>query len=100
MHYRLKRDRDQKLICGPSRHSPGNNHSMYLHDNDGAMIELAQMPPRGDYRARKWPIDPTTINQWGGPPPLKFILTGFRIVPPATGRPAWAMRADCTPAAA
>jgi len=44
--------------------------------------ELAQMPPVGDYQAHKWPIDPTTINQWGGAPPLKFVLTGFPIVPP------------------
>jgi hypothetical protein len=80
---RLKRHRDKKLIWGPSRHGPGNNHFIYLHDNDGAMIELcsevAQMPPHGDYQPRKWPIDPTTINQWGGPPPLKFIRAGFPI---------------------
>jgi catechol 2,3-dioxygenase-like lactoylglutathione lyase family enzyme len=101
---RLKRLRDQKLIWGPSRHGPGNNHFMYFHDNDGAMIELcselAQMPPQGTYVARKWPIDPTTINQWGGPPPARFLLTGFPIVEPDDGRPAWAMRPDRTPAAA
>jgi catechol 2,3-dioxygenase-like lactoylglutathione lyase family enzyme len=83
---RLKQLRDRKLIWGPSRHGPGNNHFMYFHDNDGAMIELcselAQMPPEGDYVAGRWPIDPTTINQWGGPPPLRFILTGFPIVSP------------------
>ena len=80
---RLKRLRGQKLIWGPSRHGPGNNHFMYFNDNDGAMIELcselATMPPAGDYVARKWPVDPTTINQWGGPPPLKFIRAGFPI---------------------
>ena len=95
---RLKQLRDQRLIWGPSRHGPGNNHFMYFHDNDGAMIELcselAQMPPEGDYLAREWPIDPTTINQWGGPPPLKFILTGFPIVAPDEGRPSYAMRPD------
>jgi catechol 2,3-dioxygenase-like lactoylglutathione lyase family enzyme len=100
---RLKRHREQKLIWGPSRHGPGNNHFMYFHDNDGAMIELcselAKMPPEGDYIARKWPIDPTTINQWGGPPPPRFVLTGFPIVAPDPGRPAWAMRPDRTPAA-
>lgn len=83
---RLKRHRDQKLIWGPSRHGPGNNHFTYLRDNDGAMIELcselAQMPPEGDYIAREWPVDPTTINQWGGPPPLRFIRAGFPTVPP------------------
>lgn len=95
---RLKQLRDRKLIWGPSRHGPGNNHFMYFHDNDGAMIELcselAQMPPEGDYLARKWPIDPTTINQWGGPPPLRFILTGFPVVSPDEGRPSYAMRPD------
>ena len=101
---RLKRHRDQKLIWGPSRHGPGNNHFMYFHDNDGAMIELcsdlARMPPVGDYAARKWPVDPATINQWGGPPPPKFLLTGFPIVTPDEGRPAWAMRPDRTVATA
>jgi catechol 2,3-dioxygenase len=90
---RLKRGRDQKLIWGPSRHGPGNNQFTYFNDNDGAMIELcadlAKMPPDGDYQARKWPIDPTTINQWGGPPPLRFIRAGFPIVQPDEGRPPW-----------
>jgi catechol 2,3-dioxygenase-like lactoylglutathione lyase family enzyme len=80
---RLKLHRDQKLVWGPSRHGPGNNQFMYFLDNDGAMIELcadlAQMPPAGDYEARKWPIDPSTINQWGGPPPLRFIRAGFPV---------------------
>ena len=43
---------------------------------------------------------PRTINQWGGPPPLRFLLTGFPIATPHPGRPAWAMRADRTSAAA
>jgi catechol 2,3-dioxygenase-like lactoylglutathione lyase family enzyme len=84
---RLKRGRNQKLIWGPSRHGPGNNQFMYFHDNDGAMVELcselAKMPPEGNYQARAWPVDPTTINQWGGPPPPRFLFTGFPIVPPA-----------------
>jgi catechol 2,3-dioxygenase-like lactoylglutathione lyase family enzyme len=84
---RLKLHRGQKLIWGPSRHGPGNNQFMYFLDNDGAMIELcadlAQMPPAGDYQARKWPVDPTTINQWGGPPPLRFVRAGFPVA--ATG---------------
>jgi catechol 2,3-dioxygenase-like lactoylglutathione lyase family enzyme len=92
---RLKRHRDQKLIWGPSRHGPGNNHFLYFHDNDGAMVELcselAQMPPHGDYVARKWPIDPTTINQWGGPPPPRFLLTGFPVVQPDDARPSYAI---------
>jgi catechol 2,3-dioxygenase-like lactoylglutathione lyase family enzyme len=82
---RLKRLRDQKLIWGPSRHGPGNNLFMYFYDHDKAMIELcadlAEMPPQGDYQARKWPIDPSTINQWGGPPPPRFLLAGYPIAP-------------------
>ncbi|WP_320669537.1 VOC family protein [Patulibacter defluvii] len=87
--------RDRKLIWGPSRHGPGNNHFAYHHDEDGAMIEhcseLAQMPPVGDYQPRRWRWDPTTINQWGGPPPARFLLTGYPIVPPEPGRPSWAI---------
>lgn len=98
---RLKATRDKKVIWGPSRHGPGNNHFLYFHDNDGAMIEccseLAKMPPEGDYQAREWPIDPTTINQWGGPPPPRFLLTGFPIVAPERGRPAWAISGDRMP---
>ena len=97
---RLKAARDQKVIWGPSRHGPGNNHFLYFNDNDGAMIEccseLAKMPPEGDYQARKWPVDPGTINQWGGPPPLRFVRAGFAIVDPEEGRPSWAMRPDRT----
>jgi catechol 2,3-dioxygenase-like lactoylglutathione lyase family enzyme len=85
---RLKRLRDQRLVWGPSRHGPGNNHFMYLLDNDGAMVELcselAAMPPDGDYRAREWPASPSTINQWGGPPPLRFLRAGFPIAPIAS----------------
>ena len=99
---RLKRQRDQRLIWGPSRHGPGNNRFVYFHDNDGAMIELcsdlAQMPPHGDYQPRNWPSGAKTINQWGGPPPPRFLLTGFPIATPDVGRPAWAMAPGRTPA--
>jgi catechol 2,3-dioxygenase len=98
---RLKASRNRKPIWGPSRHGPGNNHFLYLHDHDGAMMEncseLAQMAPAGDYRPRKWPLDPTTINQWGGPPPLRFLLAGFPIAggrDQIAGRPSWAIRED------
>jgi catechol 2,3-dioxygenase-like lactoylglutathione lyase family enzyme len=92
-------NRDQRLIWGPSRHGPGNNRFMYFHDNDGAMIELcseiARMP---DYQPRKWPGGLKPINQWGGRPPMRFILTGFPLVKPDHGRPSYAMRPDRTPA--
>jgi hypothetical protein len=39
-------------------------------------------------------MSPDTINQWGGPPPLRFLLTGFPIAHSQPGRPAWAMRPD------
>ena len=98
---RLKALRNRQLIWGPVRHGPGHNQSMYLHDNDGALIELssdlALMPPAGDYQARSWPVSPTTLSQWGGgPPPLKFLLTGFPVLAPELGRPTWAMRPDRT----
>lgn len=81
--------RGQKLIWGPSRHGPGNNLFIYFHDPAGAMIEvcgdIAQMPPDGDYQARQWPGGLGAINQWGGPPPPRFLLTGFPIAAgPAT----------------
>ena len=75
--------RGRKLIWGPSRHGPGHNLFIYFHDEDGAMIEicadLALMPPEGDYQARQWPGGLSAINQWGGPPPPRFLLTGFPI---------------------
>jgi len=98
---RLKRPANRKCIWGPSRHGPGNNHFLYHHDNDGAMIEncseLEKIPPEGTYQARTWRPFPDPINQWGCPPPLKFVLIGFPIVEPDAGRPAWAMRPDRSP---
>ena len=83
---RLKPHRDRKCIWGPSRHGPGNNHFLYLHDEDGAMIEccseLAQM---GDYQPRNWP-GAQPINQWGGPPPRASSSPASRWQPTA-GRP-------------
>jgi catechol-2,3-dioxygenase len=80
---RLREHRDRRCVWGPSRHGPGNNHFLYLLDEDGAMAEsyseLAQMPPSGDCVARKWPWGPGTINQWGGPPPLAFLQAGYPI---------------------
>lgn len=94
---RLRAARSRKCIWGPSRHGPGNNHFLYLHDEDGAMIEccseLAQMG-RDAYVPKTWSMHPGTINQWGGPPPPRFVLTGFPIAMPTVGRPAWAAKAD------
>ena len=94
---RLKLHRDQPLIYGPSYHGPGNNQFMYFHDNDGAMVELcsdmARMP---DYQPRKWPGGLRSINQWGPPPPLRFIPMGFPLVAPDAGRPTYAMRPERT----
>jgi catechol-2,3-dioxygenase len=96
---RLKAARGRKCIWGPSRHGPGNNHFLYLHDEDGAMIEccseLAQMQ-RDNYQPKDWGRALSNINQWGGNPPLRFILTGFPIASPQPGRPSWAMRPDRT----
>lgn len=99
---RLKAARDRKCIWGPSRHGPGNNHFLYFHDEDGAMIEccseLAQMEA-DRYVARRWSMRPSTINQWGGPPPLRFLLTGYPIAEPTAGRPAWASQQQHAPTA-
>jgi hypothetical protein len=97
---RLTLHRDARLIWGPSRHGPGNNQFMYFHDHDGAMIELcSDIAQMGDYQPRRWPGGLKPINQWGGPPPVRFILTGFPLVKPVAGRPPYAMRPDRTPAA-
>ena len=95
---RLKLHRDQRLIWGPSRHGPGNNQFMYFHDNDGAMIEIcSDLAQMRDYQPRTWAGGLKPINQWGGRPPVRFILTGFPVVKPAAGRPSYAMRPDRTP---
>lgn len=82
--------RGRKLLWGPSRHGPGNNQFVYFKDEDGAMVEccadLAAMPPYGDYEARRWPGGFGAINQWGGPPPLRFLLAGYPI---ANASPDW-----------
>jgi catechol 2,3-dioxygenase-like lactoylglutathione lyase family enzyme len=100
---RLKATRERKCIWGPSRHGPGNNMFLYLHDEDGAMIEccaeLTQMT-RDGYQAKTWSMAPGTINQWGGPPPARFLLTGYPIAAPTPGRPTWAAAPDRTPATA
>ncbi|MTD45502.1 hypothetical protein GKE82_14695 [Conexibacter sp. W3-3-2] len=99
---RLRAHRGRKCIWGPSRHGPGNNHFLYLHDEDGAMVEccseLAQM--REGYEPKTWSMHPGTINQWGGPPPPRFLLTGFPIARPTPGRPSWASSPGRTPAGA
>jgi catechol 2,3-dioxygenase-like lactoylglutathione lyase family enzyme len=100
---RLKAARGRRCIWGPSRHGPGNNMFLYLHDEDGAMIEccagLAQMT-RDGYRPKTWSMAPSTINQWGGPPPPRFLLTGYPIATPTPGRPTWAAAPDRSPASA
>lgn len=79
---RLRQYRDRKCIWGPSRHGPGNNHFLYLHDEDGAMIEccseIAQMTA-DNYQPRDWGMGLGVINQWGAPPPPRFLLTGYPI---------------------
>jgi catechol-2,3-dioxygenase len=95
---RLKGLRHRKCIWGPSRHGPGNNHFLYLHDEDGVMIECCSelVKMRDGYQPRNWSMAPSTINQWGGPPPLRFLLAGFPIAQPRPGRPSWAVDIDQT----
>jgi catechol 2,3-dioxygenase len=89
---RLRGARGRKCIWGPSRHGPGNNHFLYLHDEDGAMVEccseIAQMKADA-YQPKDWGPGLGVINQWGGKPPLKFLLAGFPIAKPqASSAPA------------
>ncbi len=88
---RLKERYDRRCIWGPSRHGPGNNQFLYFHDTDGAMVECCSDMLRmsSGYQPRVWSMKPGTINQWGGPPPLRFLLTGFPIAKPQPGRPPW-----------
>jgi catechol 2,3-dioxygenase-like lactoylglutathione lyase family enzyme len=82
--------RGGRPLWGPSRHGPGNNLFIYFRDEDGAVVEccadLAEMPPHGDYRARRWPGGFGAVNRWGGPPPPRFLLAGHPI---ASGSPEW-----------
>ena len=95
---RLKLHWDRRLVWGPSRHGPGNNMFAYLHDNDGAMIELcAGIAQMDDYEPRTWPIGPKTLNLWGGAPPLRFIMTGVPPLTPIAGRPSYAMNRTPAP---
>lgn len=83
----------------PARRGPGNNQFLYLHDEDGAMIdccsEIAQMTA-DHYQPKDWSRYPSTINQWGAPPPLRFLLTGFPIADPQPRPSGMAMAADRT----
>lgn len=101
---RLRALRERGVIWGPVRHGPGHNQSIYLHDNDGALIELssdlALMTGEDGYTPGTWPVTPTTLSQWGGgPPPLRFLLTGCPVVPADGARPAYAMSSGHVPAA-
>jgi catechol 2,3-dioxygenase-like lactoylglutathione lyase family enzyme len=102
---RLRALRNQAAVWGPVRHGPGHNQSMYLHDNDGALIELssdlAVMTQDHAYAPRTWPVSATTLSQWGGgKPPLRFLLAGFPIVTPDDEQPAYATAPNRTPAIA
>ncbi|MDO9356523.1 MAG: VOC family protein, partial [Solirubrobacteraceae bacterium] len=89
---RLRDFAGRKCTWGPSRHGPGNNHFLYFDDADGAMIEccseIAQMTADA-YVPRDWGVGLSAINQWGTPPPPRFLLAGFPIAPPTPGRPRW-----------
>jgi catechol 2,3-dioxygenase-like lactoylglutathione lyase family enzyme len=75
-----------RLIYGPGRHGPGNNHFIYFKDPDGFLIEccseLAQLGPGSRYQlGRKWTVGQT--NLWGPAPPPKFLLAGRPLAPSA-----------------
>jgi hypothetical protein len=65
------------------------------------MVELcSDIAQMDDYMPRSWPIGAKTLNQWGGPPPLRFLLTGFPVVKPEHGRPSYGMDPRRAPTAA
>ena len=98
---RLQRNRDQRLVWGPSRHGPGNNMFAYFHDHDQAMIELcADIARMTDYAPHTWPSGSKTLNLWGGPPPPRFILTGTQPVAPQASKSAYATQSADRAAAA
>ena len=73
-----------RLVYGPGRHGPGNNHFIYFKDPDGFLIEccseLAQLGPSSSYElGRKWTVGQT--NLWGPAPPLVFLLAGRSLAP-------------------
>jgi catechol 2,3-dioxygenase-like lactoylglutathione lyase family enzyme len=93
---RLRALSGRGIVWGPVRHGPGHNQSMYLHDNDGALIELssdlAHMTPEEGYTPKTWAPTTKTLSQWDGRvPPLKFLLTGFPVLAPDEGKPSYAM---------
>jgi catechol 2,3-dioxygenase-like lactoylglutathione lyase family enzyme len=68
-----------RLVYGPGRHGPGNNHFIYFKDPDGFLIEcnseLAQLGPGSSYQVgRKWTVGQT--NLWGPSAPPAFLLAG------------------------
>lgn len=68
-----------KLVYGPGRHGPGNNHFIYFKDPDGFLIEccseLAQLGPGSTYElGRKWTVG--EVNLWGQTPSPAFIMAG------------------------
>jgi catechol 2,3-dioxygenase-like lactoylglutathione lyase family enzyme len=69
--------RGRTFAWGPGRHGPGNNLFSYLLDQDGTVCELFadiyQVEDEASYRPRDWPEAPTTVNQWGPPPPDGFL---------------------------
>jgi catechol 2,3-dioxygenase-like lactoylglutathione lyase family enzyme len=79
-----------RLVYGPGRHGPGNNHFVYFKDPDGFLIEccseLAQLGPGSTYvLGRKWTVGQT--NLWGPAPPPTFLLAGRPIAPAAARSP-------------
>ncbi len=69
-------DRGMRLVWGPGRHGPGNNHFVYFAEPSGALVEycsdLARIGPGHAYTPRNWPVRPVSISRWGGLPPRRF----------------------------
>jgi catechol 2,3-dioxygenase len=75
-----------RLVYGPGRHGPGNNHFIYFKDPDGFLIEccseLAKLGCGSTYElGRNWTVGQT--NLWGPAPSPVFLLAGRRPAPSA-----------------
>ena len=76
------------FIWGPGRHGPGNNLFTYHLDPAGVCVEYSAdmfyVEDESTYQWREWPEVPTSLNQWGPPPPSDFLELGTDLVPPHT----------------
>lgn len=77
------RARGKRPVWGPSRHGPGNNLFLYIHDADGATIEctaeMAHIGPGHGYEPGQWKLRPGNVDLWDARrPTLEFLRSGVK----------------------